>query len=469
MHEPAFVDLFDLDRRMARTYERVVHFRDACRSSETWQRVESFDPFASHRLVATLGTFRELHERSLSLADVPLRDALLRWTSEMLQERVARDLALADARACFAIDERAMRRGLAETPPDAPTLPGFAATFADAERALVSAEDAPRAAIELARLAELAPPIAAVRKERRERRFEAARRLGLAHPWSLATSRPIDELAELARAWLDRTEPLAEEIFRVARKHDAAPWTAASAMQLGLAREASHGWPAGLHARWLSDAFAALAPPTSRAHRPPRLPSALGGASFLRAAYAWGRSLRFSGVPRALPFALAFDPYAPSAHRWGFAFALAAADPIFQKRVLDVSPRFGSTQVRALRRSMFVHARWLAVRFLLQVHERVDAPLFEELGARVFGAPLPASLRDAWPAPRVDEAAHLLAMFQAHGFVRDLVSRFDEDWFRNPRAGAHLASLASAPVFDDLGVDDGAVATMARAFEEALG
>lgn len=467
MDEPAFVDLLDLDRRMARACERVAHFHEACRSPEGWRAAESFDPFAGHRVVATLGTFRELHERSPSLSDVLLRDALVRWTAEMLQERVGLELALADVRARSAVDERATRRRLTEASSD--VAPGFAATFVEAERALFAAADAPRASVELARLAELAPPVAAVRKERRARRFEAARRLGLAHPWSLVTSRPMDELASRARAFLDRTEPLAEEILRVAKKHEAAPWTAASAMQLGFAREASHGWPAGLHARWLSDTFAALAPPSSRGHRPPRLPRALGGASFLRAAYAWGHSLRLAGAPRALPFALASDPYAASAHRWGFALALAASDPIFQRRILDVSPRFGATQVRVLHRSMLLHARWLAARLLLVFREQVDASLFEELGARVFGAPLPSTLRDAWPEPRVDEAARLVAMFQAHGFVRDLVGRFDEDWFRNPRAGAHLAGLASAPVFDDLPVDDGVDEAMARAFEEALG
>lgn len=87
---------------------------------------------------------------------------------------------------------------------------------------------------------------------------------------------------------------------------------------------------------------------------------------------------------------------------------------------------------------------------------------------RVFGAPLPSALRDAWPELRRDESARFVAALRAHGFVRDLVARHDEDWFENPRAGAELAQIASGPVFDATPPEEDAAAAVARAFEEAL-
>ena len=49
------------------------------------------------------------------------------------------------------------------------------------------------------------------------------------------------------------------------------------------------------------------------------------------------------------------------------------------------------------------------------------------------------------------------------------VERYDEDWFRNPRAGSHLTSLACGPAHDDDPITEGAPLALARVFEQALG
>jgi hypothetical protein len=240
-------------------------------------------------------------------------------------------------------------------------------------------------------------------------------------------------------------------------------------MHLGLARDAVHGWPARLGVRWLDDAFSPLSTRPLDPRSLPKLPTAFGGASFLRAGYLRGFALRTSGTARMLPFGLARDPYPVSAHRFGCAFALAIAAPAFQRRVLDLPSRMATTQARSLGISILLYMRTLAARFVLSCQERIDSATFEELTSRVFGAPLPGAMRDAWPEPRADEMARFLATMSAHGFVRDLVSRFDEDWFRNPRAGMHLAGLACAPMFVDEPLAENVVAEVACAFEEALG
>jgi hypothetical protein len=93
---------------------------------------------------------------------------------------------------------------------------------------------------------------------------------------------------------------------------------------------------------------------------------------------------------------------------------------------------------------------------------------FEELAARVFGAPLPRALSGAFPSLRDDEPARFLALATALPLARDLVDRFDADWFRNPRAMPHLRALGALPAREEPIALEGAAASLARAFEEAL-
>jgi hypothetical protein len=94
--------------------------------------------------------------------------------------------------------------------------------------------------------------------------------------------------------------------------------------------------------------------------------------------------------------------------------------------------------------------------------------------ARVLGAPLPPALCGAWPMAQGDEAARVVGLVTAPSLARDLVDRFDEDWFANPRAVQVGRALASGPAHEgpepadatDLGPH---VDALARAFVEALG
>lgn len=472
------IDLPVLDRDVRRAAIRVEQLRGllAKGTEEARERARRFDAWDGVRHTATLATYRALVELEPSVLDVPLRDGLLRWVHELLQVRVGHDLAVDDADAANAFDPRLSPARVAEAKkavadraaaveagaPSRERPPAH--TYRDALRAVVTETDDARAASALDLAGELAAPVAAARKERRARRFEAARRLGLAHPSALATKLDVPSAA---RAFLDATEPLAAELTKTARKKSELPWRASSAVQHALAREANDGWPAHLSARWLDDVFKALAP---RGVDAGPLPEPLGGASFLRAAAAWGFAWRISGVPRSMPFGLARDPYPVPAFRYAFALASVVGGVAFQRRALDLPARIAAAQSRILGGSMFTQARVIAARALLAAEEDVSASLFEELTARVFGAPLPASMRDAWPEPQVAEPARLAGMLGTQAFVRDLVQRFDEDWFRNPKAGAHLVSLACGPAFDaDEEPAQGAPLALARAFEEALG
>lgn len=467
----------DVRRAAARVDKRRALLAGA--GADAVDRARSFDPWEGVRHTATQATYKKLAAMEpprLSLLDIPLRDGLVRWTHELLQERIGQDLLVADAEACRALDDRLPAHRVAALKAaekerleaggegDAPRdVDAAAHTYGDALTALVHAPDDVRASAALERAGELAPGVAAVRKERRERRFEAARRLGLAHPWSLVTT---SDVRAAARSFLDDTEALSVEVLKIARKSHEGPWRASSAIQLAHAREANDGWPSHLGPRWLDDAFKPLAP---RGVDPGRLPDALGGASFVRSVMQWGHTFKAAGTPRSMPFAIARGPYGVPAHRFGLAFAWVVTEPLFQRRVLDLPARVAAAQTRILRRTAFLHARTIAARALLGAEENVTASLFEEIGARVFGAPLPAAMRDAWPDPRLSDPARLVALLGARAFTRDLVERYDDDWFRNPRAGSHLTSLACGPAHDDDPIAEGAPLALARVFEQALG
>lgn len=475
---PEAIDLLSLDRAVRQAAGRLEQMRGwlATGSVEARDRARSFDPFDGVRHTATKSTYESLLAHEPSILDVPLKDGLLRWVHELLQARVGLDLALADADAMHALDTTLHPSHVAEAKRVAAArASGTAAdadesaethSYADAFAALVRAPDPARAARALDRASSLAAPVAAVRKERRERRFEAARRLGLAHPSALANSTGAIDVGAAARALLDATEPLARELLAASRKKAEFPWRASSAIEVGLARDARDGWPARLTQRWLDEAFEALAP---RGVDVGRLPEPLGASSFLRAAAAWGFAWRTSCAPRSMAFGLARDPYPTPAFRFGFALASAVSEPSFQKHVLELPSRLANGQVRTLRAAMFQSARLVAARALLASEESVSSSLFEELGTRLFGAPLPDAMRDAWPEPRITDASRLVALLGTPSFLADTVARFDEDWFRNPRAGKHLTSLACGPAFDADPPPDGAALAMARAFEEALG
>ena len=469
------LDLLGVDARAARARDAVERDVAQLATAEGREAARHRDPFASDavREVAGQSTFRALRELAPSAPDVPHRDALLRWVHELLQARIGRELVLDEADAAHALDPELGPRTREKMERRDQNAPRVLASFEEARTALVSASTIAVADAAFGRLGDLAAPVAAARRELRARRFEAARRLGLDHPWALATVASAGDVAALARSLLDATEPLARELdARLRRRAEPGGGAAVHAIDDGFGRDAPEGWPARLTVRWLEEAFGAIA------RRPPRVasaPPALAGASFLRAAAGWGAALRVSSIARSLPFALARDPYPTEAFLVGDALALAVAGAPFAKRKLGLSARSADAHARALFRVVFRALRMQAAELLAEMPESARTDELEELSARVFGAPLPSDLAIAWACGgfsgrrRIDAPARLLAGVRAHAFARDLVDRYDEDWFDNPRAGTHLASMGAGPIWNGELPAEGAPLALAKAFEEILG
>jgi hypothetical protein len=71
---------------------------------------------------------------------------------------------------------------------------------------------------------------------------------------------------------------------------------------------------------------------------------------------------------------------------------------------------------------------------VLLLGERARADRFEEETAGALGAPIPGALAGVVPELEPGAALRIAGALLAARDRRDLVERFDEDWFRNPHA-----------------------------------
>jgi hypothetical protein len=445
-------DLIGLDRDVARAARSVERWR-----SEVTARPddEPLDPFEAVRHVASKSTWDALEAFTPSTLDLPLRDALKRWVAALLLARLnlADDVTLARESAAPVI--------VFEGEP----------TRLEAWRGLWRAVAASRTAAEARRWiqagAGATAPLADVNRRRAARRLEAARRLGAEHPWSLVSGVSASAVRAAASRLLDATEDIARSSRREAL---GAGTDAAAVIHLAIGRDAGEGWPAHLTPRWVEEAVGAAAAGLRVALSP--LPPALGAASFARALRLFGRGLRLASSPASLPFGLRREPAFVATHRSGALFGALVAEPEFHARVLHLGRRGAMAQARVLARTALVEARLEAARTILADDARfAPADAFEELTTRAFGAPLDRRYAAAWPAPRDDEPASFLGLVGAQPLRELLRERFDVDWFRNPKAWAHLRASSAAPAFEP--TDEAALLASAealgRTFEQALG
>lgn len=180
----------------------------------------------------------------------------------------------------------------------------------------------------------------------------------------------------------------------------------------------------------------ALDPP----HRTVILPSSieLGLASELSFAHAIGRALASSLVAPALPLALRRAWPGSVGRAVGELVAHLHADALFVRRARGIE----GTALEALRRTALaltlLRARALAARVVTEGmvgRERLERGA-DQL-ARALGVDdptMPAALADPGTFTPEERRADLRAALHAPALALALRDRFDEDWFRNPRA-----------------------------------
>jgi hypothetical protein len=452
MVDSALDDLFAVDRDVARAFNALARWR--ARLASDPEGCAGEDPLLGLRHVAAKSTADALAQQSASVADEALRDALCQWVRALVLARIELVDELAHARAA------AETRGRFEG--ESPKRVSWREVWPGAAFSKTPAE----ARLWLRAAADVAPPVASLRRIRAARRIEVARRMSRAHPWDLLLPVTVASLRGAAGRLLDETE----DVWRAEQKAALGEgWDAAATIHGAVARDASEGWPGRLSAGWLEGVFG----PGARGLpiRLDALPRPVGAASFARALCSFGFAVRIAMAPASVPFALSREPAFVSAYRLGFVFGSLASDSQLHLRVLQLGRRQAAAQARTLARTALFEARLHAARILLGDDAAPpSSDLFTELTERLFGLPLDGRFCGAWPVARFDEPARLVALLQALGAREQLRERFDVDWFRNPRAWTHLRESAGAarePV-DERAFSTAALA-LARAFEEALG
>ncbi|WP_394845827.1 hypothetical protein LZC95_53465 [Pendulispora brunnea] len=420
---PDLGDIFGIDRDVEHAYRAWQTWRIALRADPEAHADEDVFLLSSHRRVATKSLFDGL---AAQVDPAGAHEGLRRWVAFLLQARNTHDSDVTLAR------EAALRED-----------DGRRVSYREAWRAVVHETARGKAITAFDAAAERGPAIAAPLRERRARREEVLRRLGLEGellPKELALQ------GALAEAILAATHDLADAFLREERKHEgaAAPHPV-DAIRIALARSAREGWPSRLAPRWLHELFGGWLTGAARFELGP-LPPAISGASFVRALEIFGQSFRRASFETrsTLPFALRTDPHFVDAHRTGALTASLAASPVFQRRALGLGKDAALLQARTLGKTLLFTLRLSAARVLLGA-ARADAAAWDDVTARLFGAPAARSLAGAWPESRDDEGARFVGVATVLPWARSLVDEFDEDWFFNPRAFEALRARTLYP------------------------
>ena len=445
-------DLLSLDRDVARAAKALARWRSQLARDPGAHADE--DPIEPVRRAAGKATWDALRDLAPTLADGPLRDALLPWVAALTMAR-------AHARGRRRLGPRRRRRARA-------VRRGAAAArrLARGVAGRRGGEDAGRGRAVAGR-----GGASWARRSRRWRgrapRSEGRSRgaWGYAHPWEpLGVGTPAVVCAE-ARRLLDATEDLSRAVWKGARGG------AAEVLHGAVGREAGDGWPAHLVQRWLEEGFgAALAglrvelPPLPAAARRRRASPAPCRTSASRRG-SRRRRRRCPSPSRGRP---------ARARRTGWGSSSGGSRRTSSGRCAPWASGVARRCARpASSRARPCSTRASTPRALLLGGAATHAPrdLFEELGPRLFGAPLDPRLRGAWPLTRDDEPARFVALVDARAFAGALRDRFDADWFRNPRAWAHVRAISAVPAAEpfDAAVLASGVDLLARAFEGALG
>ena len=291
------------------------------------------------------------------------------------------------------------------------------------------------------------------------RRHAAARELGIPSlEWLESPLRGM-KLEEAAGFVLDATGDVALGSYGSSGGFENAIW-------LGTAADACEGWPAVLSLRWFQDLFGGWKTLASVRVELGSICRPLCGASFARALARFGAAV-FLGCARrtGAPFSIVDRPFDIGSSSYGALFASLLCSIPFLKRRLGLGAVSATAQARLLARSLLVSLRLCAVQAsvasacsreaLVGMHvSRTESALFASVPAETAGV-----------LPRYTPLAgvRLCGSLRAAALQNELVDRFDEDWFDNPRAHEYLLSI---DVSDRVLLDDSAVGVGVTAMQK---
>jgi hypothetical protein len=443
------LDLTDLDGRLEQASRAWRSWRRRARTSTREQLAE--DPFFGRRAISTRAMFQRLQTLP---AQLPERDSLLRWLAALTLDRVTFEDVVD-----LEIARRAERHVLRSLGPEAWTVRDLCletAVHPEAER---------RAACGQALLG-VCDNASSNALFWLARRHEAARQLGIdGLRWLEAPIRSDVSVAAVACAVFDATDDLAAEILGSDR-----PWQ--DVLFLGAAADAIEGWPAQLTTRWLRDLFGLTTLVAGAPIEMEGVPEARCGSSFMRALDRFGIALyRARARQITARFALGVRPFDPQPASYGALFSSLLASHLFLRKHLGLGQIRARAQAQTLMAAILVAVRLLALQAAVGSCEEPQAAreMHLDLGKRALGTRLPIELAGVLPRIRPTACARLVGALQASTLYEQLVERYDEDWFDNPRAHEFLREIdvTERTVLDETGAVE-AARRLARLAGEVL-
>jgi hypothetical protein len=400
--------LLQLDKDIAR----------AARAERAWLRAVRADAvgaaddawFEPQRHVTTRTTFQQIAE--LPKED-PFREPMLAWVYRLALTRIARGHILAAASV----------RQKATFTTDKPERGTFSARSLVAR--VLGEKDINLARVWSLALGETGPAGLVAERTLRQAEIEITGRLGAAE---LALDSPYERatLLEEANRFMARTDDVTSALF--GQEKDLV-----AVVERLVARDVPGVWPTRSHARWLSDQFPSsdLLDGLSLDLGSP--PATLGAASFARTLARFGAAYARAAASSGAAFVHAHDPTDAHPLRRGALFASLLGDPVYLRKQLGFSRDASEKAARSLAVTFLAEARLAATRSLAdfalssgtQIQELVEHALFSRV---------PTALSGVLPRPCRSAALRLAAILLAADDREALRARFDDDWFRNPRA-----------------------------------
>jgi hypothetical protein len=156
-----------------------------------------------------------------------------------------------------------------------------------------------------------------------------------------------------------------------------------------------------------------------------------------------GRAVGYTHASPALPFALRHPSVATLPRALGTIGLLRFVEPLFLRRVRNLSRRESEQVARAAAAFALLDARFAAAAVLARGLKGPEAlSQAADLADKALTRPLPRGL-GAWLALRLSPGGPFRAKAHALGIAATLRERFDEDWFLNPRTAEPLRGALS--------------------------
>jgi len=415
------------------------------RKSHGWHETDP-GPLAAHRSQ----TSRERFEQLKNLPDaLPNKDALLRWHACLSIERVTwEDRVLAE------MARQKPEHRIAELGEQPWSIRALTVE-------LIRTRDASKRTRVAHELAKACGNASAWAIEWAMQRHSAAHHLGIGELGWLEAPVNGCYVSAIVSQVLEATEDAASASIGNDTGWEHAIWT-------GSATEAEHGWPAVLSPRWFRSVFDGWKVLRGVRIDPGPLCGALCGASFARALARFGVAVHRGCAERACnSFSLAFRPFDMASASYGALFASLLASIPFLKRRLGLGSEAARHQAVSTGRSLLISLRTRAAQAAVASAGTRDATVDAHVTctSRALRSSVPDETAAVVPRYDPQSPSRLCGALLASVLERELVNRFDDDWFDNPRAHEHLSAIE---VGDRVVLDEEGLARGIGAVKEAL-